>query len=227
MTPAFMPGMVVLARQKSVSPGDVVIAEMGGREVLKRVKNEKAGKFYLVGDNTLESTDSREFGSVGKAAIKGVVFATLPQANYEERSPRRSVVSLSFAAIILPMLAAQLVRFDTFIPILDDLFTAPVALAVGSSMVVLELFALPFLLGMALSPLGRVISMLCGWAVSIGWLAWGFLSLSAKETGHLGSFVTLRPGAWAVVFGLILVILTVVIAWQYLRENTARRMLKI
>jgi hypothetical protein len=219
MMPALQPGMVVVARQKRVKPGDIVIAEMQGREVVKRVKNIKDNKLYLVGDNSLESTDSRELGPVNQEAVKGTVFAILPRATYDERSIHERTIALSLGAIILIMVTTQLVRFDTFIPILDEFFTSPMALAVGSCMVLLEVFAVPFLLGMALSPLARIMSLACVWLVAIGWTIWGFWSFSAKETGHLGSFVTLPPGLWAPLFGAVLMVLIAMVTWRTFRKR--------
>ncbi len=42
--------------------GDVVIAKYHGKFLLKRIRRISGEKFWLEGDNTYQSTDSRNFG---------------------------------------------------------------------------------------------------------------------------------------------------------------------
>ena len=41
---------------------------------LKRLVYKTEGKWWVVGDNELESTDSRDFGAIDSALIKGIVI---------------------------------------------------------------------------------------------------------------------------------------------------------
>lgn len=41
---------------------------------LKRLVHKRNGKWWVVGDNELESTDSRDFGPIDSASIKGIVI---------------------------------------------------------------------------------------------------------------------------------------------------------
>jgi len=41
---------------------------------LKRLVYKTEGKWWVVGDNELESTDSRDFGPIDSASIKGIVI---------------------------------------------------------------------------------------------------------------------------------------------------------
>ena len=41
---------------------------------LKRLVHKKNGKWWVVGDNESESTDSRDFGAIDSASIKGIVI---------------------------------------------------------------------------------------------------------------------------------------------------------
>jgi phage repressor protein C with HTH and peptisase S24 domain len=74
MSPALSDGDVVLARRGApVRAGDVVVvtwAARPGQLSIKRAVREEGGGWFVVGDNDLASTDSRE---LGPAAVHGVV----------------------------------------------------------------------------------------------------------------------------------------------------------
>jgi signal peptidase I len=88
MSPTLEPGEYLFAvRVRSVSPGSLVVVEnpnWPGHEVVKRVEagpgdrvGDKVlgpGEFWVVGDNSDRSTDSRSFGPVRRAAIRGRVI---------------------------------------------------------------------------------------------------------------------------------------------------------
>jgi signal peptidase I len=98
MRPALRPGDVVVATSARgpVSRGALVVVERPDRpgfDLLKRVTavpgdvapNGEAlrpGEYWVEGDDRLRSTDSRHFGPVARAAIRGVVRCRL--------GPRRS-----------------------------------------------------------------------------------------------------------------------------------------
>lgn len=54
-------------------PGDVVVARQPDRphlEIIKRIRSiDAAGTIFLVGDNPMASTDSRDFGAVSREQI--------------------------------------------------------------------------------------------------------------------------------------------------------------
>lgn len=64
MLPALRPGQLVVARSffRGVRPGDIVIIRHDGLEKIKRVQKVRTREFYVVGDNSPQSTDSRSFG---------------------------------------------------------------------------------------------------------------------------------------------------------------------
>jgi nickel-type superoxide dismutase maturation protease len=72
---------VIVDEKASVGIGDVVIARHPFKESIEMAKRITAidanGKFFLVGDNSEESTDSRTFGPVSLDCIKGKVIARL------------------------------------------------------------------------------------------------------------------------------------------------------
>lgn len=81
MTPAFQPGdrLVVarMPRRCRLRPGDVVAASdprAPGRLLVKRVASGTgAGTVVLLGDNPVQSTDSRELGPFERRSVWGLV----------------------------------------------------------------------------------------------------------------------------------------------------------
>lgn len=74
MQPRFRPGKLIIAwRKRRVKVGDVVVARIGGTEHLKRVSQRVDDELWLLGDNQLDSLDSRSYGSVKDEMIIGVV----------------------------------------------------------------------------------------------------------------------------------------------------------
>ncbi len=76
MEPTLRDGQIVVVRHSRDSKvGDVVVAFMGGREVVKRLSKKRAGKVFLEGDNTDNSTDSHTHGWLIDTHVTGrVVF---------------------------------------------------------------------------------------------------------------------------------------------------------
>ena len=121
------------------------------------------------------------------------------------RSKLTWVLSLLAAAFLIILAVSQLFKYESFS---DELSTALPGISATSShmlaalLVIGEIFALPFLLGMLLSPAMRVVSMLLGWLVTATWLSiavQGALSgNSAVRAGLFGATVSLPAGWWAV-----------------------------
>lgn len=73
--------------------------------------------------------------------------------------------------IFLLMALVQLVKFEDFTPFVGSVFDGGAAEKVIAAIIVTtEVFALPFLLRMRLSPLMRIASMVCGWFAALIWL---------------------------------------------------------
>lgn len=53
--------------------GDLIILKQR-QYIIKRIKKIKNDKYFVVGDNKKESTDSRKFGWISKKKIVGKVF---------------------------------------------------------------------------------------------------------------------------------------------------------
>ena len=76
MLPTLMPGTIVWAHTlRTYRPGQVVIAYVNGRDVIKRVIEISEGKIYLVADNPKASHPQRKYYAViTDDKIEGTVF---------------------------------------------------------------------------------------------------------------------------------------------------------
>lgn len=130
------------------------------------------------------------------------------------------IVALVYAGFLVLMAVGQLYGFEKFIPLLQSFWLpggAVLATLLAGLIVTLEVFALPFLLRMQLSPLMRWVSMYAGISVACIWI---FLSVWANVTdnvldniGLLGVKVSLPVGWWAVLLTMALFVLAVWSAW--------------
>lgn len=78
MNPTFNAGDKILVNNLSYflsKPriGDVVVLKRE-KYIIKRIAKVENNKFYIIGDNKKESTDSRSFGWVNKKEIVGKVI---------------------------------------------------------------------------------------------------------------------------------------------------------
>ena len=75
MFPSYRPGQVVLvSHARQFRTGDVVVAFMDNREVMKRITSMRDGKVFLEGDNSDHSTDSKQHGWLQDRHILGRVI---------------------------------------------------------------------------------------------------------------------------------------------------------
>lgn len=75
MWPTLAPNDIVVASPLvKLRSGAVVIAQVGQREFIKRVESIDDSGVRLLGDNYYHSCDSRQFGTISKQHIKGVVL---------------------------------------------------------------------------------------------------------------------------------------------------------
>lgn len=75
MVPTLNEGQLIFAHQiRNFKEGQVVVAYVNGREVIKRISKIDKGNILLEGDNKKHSTDSRTYGPIPDTNIEGVVF---------------------------------------------------------------------------------------------------------------------------------------------------------
>lgn len=75
MEPTLKEGRIIFA-SPLLEPrrGDVVIARVEDREIIKRIEKIQPDGYELIGDAPSHSRDSRRFGLVGKSSILGRVI---------------------------------------------------------------------------------------------------------------------------------------------------------
>lgn len=140
------------------------------------------------------------------------------------REPKSSsIVKISlFVTILFIILAlAQLFSFAKFGSAIYDMWlpgvTMQLATVLAALVVILEVFSIPFLLGMWLSPLMRLVSMVFGWLVIAWWLyvlVWQNVTpLALENNGLLGGLVHLPVGWWAVWFIAAMGVLVAWVSW--------------
>lgn len=136
------------------------------------------------------------------------------------RSKETKQISLVYAGVLVVFAVTQLLTFDDFIeffPSLNVPFGDGFTYALAAIIVAAEVFALPFLLRMSLSPAFRWLSMMLGWFVALFWLfisLWALFSTPTSATvGFLGGLIDLTPGWWAVCVSLALGIMATWSSW--------------
>ena len=78
MLPSYTPRSFIIGiKAKKIKIGDVVIANLNSRNVLKRITRIKDSMIYIEGDNPDYSTDSRQHGPIYRADIIGKVIFKL------------------------------------------------------------------------------------------------------------------------------------------------------
>lgn len=208
MKPTLHSGDTVLfGRLGLLREGSVVLARVQGREVVKRISHVGGSHVRLAGDNPSESTDSRHYGSVNKSDILGSMMIKFPSAvNPPKLShPQGLWLGRIAAAVLVVMVLVHLFRIDTFIPILKEVLQVGDGLATTAAIVIVmsELFALPFLLRIKLSPLAHIVS---GALVALAPLWWLLVTIWAYDlnlnTGQLGQFVHVPATLGLVFFNL-------------------------
>lgn len=143
--------------------------------------------------------------------------ATNPAPARTRESQRAAYI---YAAILIIFSLGQLFTFDEFSTIIRTFGISNslvIARLIASLFVVFEVFALPFLLGMRLNNFVRVISMIFGWLVPLGWLfvvlRLSIMNIVLPNIGFLGAKFQMASGWWSVSFVLSLVILAIWSSW--------------
>lgn len=147
------------------------------------------------------------------------IFARVTKSPVTRGEATKQAATL-YAGLLTIMVVCQLFSFEEFLTLFES-FGLPFGQAFTATLpallIVLELFAIPFLLRMYLSPAFRWVSMVFGWLAAGGWLfltVWVDFTNQAPETiGYLGTVVTLTPGFWAVFLAVAMAILAAWASW--------------
>jgi len=140
-------------------------------------------------------------------------------------------IATFYAGVILVMVVAQLFTFDTFTVLFnsfDFTFGPQYPAFLSALLVISEVFALPFLLRMAMSPAFRWVSMVCGWLVAAIWFkitVWlVFTDSLVSNVGFLGAVFDTMPGWWAIFISVLFGILAAWSSWgMWPRQRSAKR----
>lgn len=231
MLPTYESGSVVLAVGSFIREGDVVIAVQNGREVLKRVATIEKNNYHIRGDNMNQSTDSRHHGPVRRSDILGKVIMKLPAAvaPIKPRNEKAVYAGYVLGAVMLGFALLHLFRIDQLIPLLGDALSIGfgVAAFVTALVVIAEVFALPYLMMMRLSPLGHAVS---GMLVLIVPLFWSLVSIwtlgSDISTGQLSKFAHIESNGWSVLLNLMWLAASYGLLWLRNYDKTWGRLRK-
>ncbi|HET7630385.1 MAG TPA: S26 family signal peptidase [Candidatus Saccharimonadales bacterium] len=231
MIPALKAGDIIISLPLKVGAGDIVVARQNNREVIKRVAKIDENGYFLVGDNMTKSTDSRKHGSVKKGDILGRVVARLPKAEAPVKSKSQLTNYLSYvlAAMLICLSVANLSQIDQLVSTLDRSLPGGQTFAAWVVVVIVlsQLFAIPYLLRLRLSPLAHAVGGVLSVLAPLVWCLVAIWGLGQETSvGLLSGYVDL-PASWQLV-GLLLLWLGASYANLYYRnfETQARALAK-
>lgn len=134
-------------------------------------------------------------------------------------------MTYGLAAALCLMALLQLLNFEAFVEILFSyqLFNHPGSIALAIILISLEIFSLPVLLRLWLSPLARGLSSLCVLLAPAAWtslVVYAYVSgVAVASTGLLGHFIKVSMGLSIVISAALLVLAT----WSFAILSNGRR----
>lgn len=149
------------------------------------------------------------------------VKATYPA----KRRPRIQYAAWLTAAMITIMLLAHLFSFENFASVLTLVmsYNNQQLIEISAALVVVvELLAIPYLLGMKLSPLMRIFSAGFGGLTVLFWLFTSLTNAHAENSAIFGDTLTLPGGILAVLWSLILASAYIYVIAHERRSNLLR-----
>lgn len=229
MLPTFKPGDIVLALPLRVRPGDVVVALQAGREVIKRVKHIKRKQYVIIGDNMAKSSDSRQHGPVEKQDLSGRVVFIFPKSE-EPVSPRYALgkwLSYLLFIVLLVLLVLQFADLPGFINKVNGIMPGSTTSAswISVGLLVTELFALPYLVLVRLSPLGHIVSGYLSVLAPLWWalvLIWSYGQ--AQPTGIFGRAANQASVKWLLIAVLVWLVVSYLNLWLRNYEKQYKRL---
>jgi len=147
-----------------------------------------------------------------------ILAATTEPAHVQNRD---SIVSYVAAALLVVMSTAQLYSYEDFPSVLWSyslLGSLATVKLISALLVTAEVFSLPFLFRMRVSPLMRSFSLVSGLIVSVFWM---ILSLwlvltdnSITNGGILGATISISAGTGQLIVSIILFLLMLYVAYR-------------
>ncbi|MDR0955575.1 MAG: hypothetical protein LBM73_00435 [Candidatus Nomurabacteria bacterium] len=129
-------------------------------------------------------------------------------------APRLGLIA---AAIMIVMALLQLFRFDKFLPELNAQLPGGRGFAdfVAIAVVLCEIYSLPFLFRLKLSRLARLCSGVVSFLPPWIWLIVTIWTTGSGATAvEFSSYFPLATAAWTILFNVIWLIFSFVVAWQ-------------
>ncbi|HWT39813.1 MAG TPA: hypothetical protein VN081_00875 [Dongiaceae bacterium] len=156
----------------------------------------------------------------GRRILVSMSFLPHPTPAPIPKTPAAKQIGILYTILLTAMAVGQLFNFPAFV-VLFNSFAFPFPgwfnAMLPAFLIASEVFAIPFLLRMQLSPAFRWFSLFLGFLTAIIWLFVALWVITyyplAKTIGFLGTDVHLVPGWWAVCMSLAFGILAVWAAW--------------
>lgn len=218
MLPSIRSGDIVVGWRGVIRPGSVVIARARGREVIKRVYSIEGDNVDVRGDNPENSTDSREFGLLKISDILGVImihFATSRPAP-KLHKPYGAILGWIAATILIVLSLLQLFRIDTFVPEMTHALPGSYNFAaiLTALVLVMQVFALPFLLRMRLSLFASVLSGIFSVFAPLFWVlvaVWNFGAITTVP--QFGEYFIGVSTGWLLAINVLWLIFAYTALW--------------
>lgn len=145
------------------------------------------------------------------------------------RAPWVVSVSIGYALILTVMSLAQLFTLEDVIPIVKDYWFpggAGVATLFVGGVVAAQVFSLPYLLRMAISPLFRVFGMVLSFVAPLMWLGAAVYAMATDRVlvngGMLGEKLAIPADASQVAVAILLLVLAAVCAYGLLGRSARK-----
>lgn len=119
------------------------------------------------------------------------------------KKPYAAKVLWVLAGVMLLMALLHLIRIDKLIPIVGETLSESGATWFVALLVIIEVFALPYLLRMKVSPAFRIVSGLWVIVVPLVWTCYTIWALgNGHSTGQFSSYVSTPASWWLVVLNV-------------------------
>ncbi len=146
-----------------------------------------------------------------------MVLATAVKAD-KPRSELAKRAAWAHAALLVVMAVGQLFAFEKFLPLISSYWLpggAGTAALLAGVTVISEVFALPYLLRMPLSPLMRVLGVVCSFIVPILWIVLSMVALTSTYTIDNGGIFGTKVSVSVTAQLILSVFLLGLAAWSW------------